>query len=523
MANSLIPIPSGSVPQFDELYVISDLHLGGPKDFQIFNSGEELKRLIEHLRTSSPGRQVALVINGDFVDFLAERPSKYFDPAGAVDKLKRIVGDDAFKDAFLELRSFTGTENRHLIIILGNHDLELALPWVRACLLDILAGDDPAARGRTTLAFDGAGFLCRVGGAEVLCVHGNEVDDWNVADYEVIRRFGREVVQGRPVESWIPNAGAQLVIDVMNDIKRDFPFVDLLKPETEGVLPTLLALAPDQQDKLSAITATARRLVWDKVRRITGFLGAEDGEAVRVEVPFGVSGMAPVRTGDAAGVARPRGQAAAGVLAAPGAGGFGSREHAADLLSEAERQFNAGVEPLALVGSSQAGEQLGSTGAFMKWWRGGKPSEVLREALSKLREDRSFDFDVEDATFQALDEQIGGEAEFVIAGHTHLERALPRKKGHGWYFNSGTWARLIKLERDVLDSADLFSGVYDAFKARSMRALDEFDKASLVIRRLTVVAVWAEGGRTSGELRRVSIEPDAPLLRPVEKTLFVKG
>jgi UDP-2,3-diacylglucosamine pyrophosphatase LpxH len=523
MANSLVPIPSSSIPQFEEVYVISDLHLGGPKDYQIFNSGEELKRLIEHLRVSSSDRQVALIINGDFVDFLAERPSKYFDPAGAVDKLKRIVGDDAFEEAFLELRRFTGTENRHLIINLGNHDLELALPWVRACLLEILAGNDAASRGRVTLAFDGAGFLCRVGGAEVLCVHGNEVDDWNVADYEVIRRFGREVVQGRPVESWIPNAGSQLVIDVMNDIKRDFPFVDLLKPETEGVIPTLLALAPDQHDKLSAITATARRLVWNKIRRATGFLGADDGEAVRVEAPFGVSGMAPVRSGDAAGVARPSGRAAAGVLAPARAGGLGSREHAESLLFEAEKQLNAGVEPLALVGNSLAGEQLGFTSAVMKWWRGGKPSEVLREALSELREDRSFDFDVEDATFQALDEQIGGEAEFVIAGHTHLERALPRKKGHGWYFNSGTWARLIKLERYVLDSPDLFSAVYEAFKAKSMRALDEFVKAQLVIHRLTVVAVWSEGGRTSGELRRVSLEPDAPLLRPVEKTLFVKG
>ena len=70
------------------------------------------------------------------------------------------------------------------------------------------------------LAFDGAGFLCRVGNATVLCVHGNEVDDWNITDYETIRRAGRDLQQGRSVEAWVPNAGTHLVIEVMNDIKK---------------------------------------------------------------------------------------------------------------------------------------------------------------------------------------------------------------------------------------------------------------------------------------------------------------
>src|SRR6266566_9563984 len=68
MAHTLLSIPADSVPQFDELYVISDLHLGGPSDFQIFNSGAELKRLIDYLCTISPDSKIALLINGDFVD-----------------------------------------------------------------------------------------------------------------------------------------------------------------------------------------------------------------------------------------------------------------------------------------------------------------------------------------------------------------------------------------------------------------------------------------------------------------------
>ncbi|MGI9106486.1 MAG: metallophosphoesterase, partial [Pyrinomonadaceae bacterium] len=275
MENRLLPIPTDSLPQFDELYVISDLHLGGEKGFQIFNSTDELKSLVEHLSALHPEKKVALLINGDFVDFLAEAPPQHFDPEHAVSKLDRIATDPAFAPVFKALRKFTGKKNRCLIINLGNHDLELALPWVQTFLLEVLSGDNEAARGRITLAFNGAGVLCRVGNAKVLCVHGNEVDDWNLADYETIRRFGREVQQGRLVADWVPNAGSRLVIEVMNQIKRDYPFVDLLKPERQGVIPTLLALAPDQSDKLRAINATARRLVWDKLRRATGFLGSQ--------------------------------------------------------------------------------------------------------------------------------------------------------------------------------------------------------------------------------------------------------
>lgn len=72
MTSTLMSIPPEGLPRFDELYVISDLHLGGLSGLQIFNSGGELSRLIDHLSLASPDKQIALVINGDFVDFLPE-------------------------------------------------------------------------------------------------------------------------------------------------------------------------------------------------------------------------------------------------------------------------------------------------------------------------------------------------------------------------------------------------------------------------------------------------------------------
>lgn len=506
MANTLLSIAAESFPQFEELYVISDLHLGGEAEHQMFNSGAVLARLINHLKTRLPTKKLALLINGDFVDFLAEPDARYFDPVGAVTKLNRIATEDpAFTAIFTALKDFANAKNRRLIINLGNHDLELALPWVRARLLELLTGGNEAAYARITLTFEGTGFPCRVGNATVLCVHGNEVDPWNVADYETIRRFGREVMHGRAVESWVPNAGSQLVIDVMNKVKWEYPFVDLLKPETEAAVPTLLALAPDQRDKLLGIVSMVRRGALDYVKMATGFLGAGAGDALRGR-------MAAATDILASGSFSPR-----------GAESFDREEYARMLLDDAEERFHRGVNPMTLVGEDASGRYLGWGSAFKKFIFGEDRSEVLREALSELDQDKSFDPTSEDATFHRLDEEVGDGFDFLIAGHTHLARALRRKKKYGWYFNSGTWARLIKLEERVLRDPEAFRRVFEVFGARSLEKLDAFPE--LVRRILTVVAIRADGGVTHGELMRANLSSDdgADILPPTPDYRFTNG
>ncbi|MEM7352564.1 MAG: metallophosphoesterase, partial [Acidobacteriota bacterium] len=262
--------------RFDEVHSVSDLHFGGTPGFQIFNLGATLAKLIDHLRQQPKGRQIALVINGDFVDFLAEAPSMPFDPEGAIAKLDRIAADPAFEPVFAALRRFTRTPDRHLVIALGNHDLELALPWVRERLVELLSVGRASARGRIVLSFDGAGFLCDIGGKRALFVHGNEVDTWNLCDYEHLRRIGRDLTQGNRVEDWNPNAGSRMVIEVMNGIKRDYPFIDLLKPETEAAVPMLLALDPKLAKKIPQVLKVVGRRTWDAGRRRAGFLSGDD-------------------------------------------------------------------------------------------------------------------------------------------------------------------------------------------------------------------------------------------------------
>ncbi len=82
----------------------------------------------------------------------------------------------------------------------------------------------------------------------MLCVHGNEVDGWNVVDYAQLSAVAD---QQRDAESlspprWEPNHGTRLVIHKMNRLKQslNYPFVDLLKPERAVALRILSLLEP---------------------------------------------------------------------------------------------------------------------------------------------------------------------------------------------------------------------------------------------------------------------------------------
>ncbi len=245
--------------------MVSDLHFGGRPGFQIFSQGETLAAFIRTLTPSSV-RQIGLVLNGDIVDFLAEEAPAYLDPLGAVSKLTRISRDPAFSMIWQALADFVAQPNRQLILVLGNHDVELALPPVRQWLLEHLTGEDAASRGRIIFALDGAGFACRVGDKRVLCLHGNEVDGWNVVDYAALLGVARALNRNESPPEWDANAGTRMVIDVMNPVKKQYPMVDLLKPESQAVVPILLTLDPSQLKKISKLLTVTRYLVKDKIR-----------------------------------------------------------------------------------------------------------------------------------------------------------------------------------------------------------------------------------------------------------------
>jgi len=452
--------------QFHELFVISDLHFGGDVGFQIFDSTSEMVALIKHIGALPATTNAALLINGDFIDFLAEKPQRHFDPDGANAKLDRIASDATFKPIFEALSDLLGIANRTLIINLGNHDLELAMPWVREHLVQILCGSEAAKRGRLQFHMDGTGVRCRVGASEVLVLHGNEFDAWNVADYHHLRTMARDLQFGKPVKDWEPNAGARLVIEVMNEIKRERPFVDLLKPEVAAVVKVLAMIEQRYVKKLTNLTGIKKRKM-DDVKRMQKDLLSVGARSKLISEP---------------------------------SANLTTEDQFFDALYEPDEA--RGVYKTALY---EDAKMLGIPGAIWQKLIGSSECEILRVALDGLHKDQSFAFDDADDTYKSATSAISAEIPFVLTGHTHLMRAIARPRGG--YFNSGTWARLIQVKPANLVDEQSFEPIYRALIAKTLPGIDAIQDQtghSVVQKICPVVHLQNQGDRVIGRLARVA-------------------
>ena len=112
------------LPRYDELHVISDLHMGGDRrDFQILRETARLAGYIRWVAGQRLDGQVALVLNGDIVDTLAEDTGGYIAVDNAVATVERIIRHASFADVWQALAEFVRTPKRTLVLAVGNHDL----------------------------------------------------------------------------------------------------------------------------------------------------------------------------------------------------------------------------------------------------------------------------------------------------------------------------------------------------------------------------------------------------------------
>jgi hypothetical protein len=89
---------------------------------------------------------------------------------------------------------------------------------------------------------------------------------------------------------------------------------------------------------------------------------------------------------------------------------------------------------------------------------------------------------------------------------------LRLKRGNGYYYNSGTWIRTLRLTEDVLDNQEAFEEiVWPALTAGTMAALDQAvipglggKKVPLLFDRTNVVQISAQGNSAVGQLLRVT-------------------
>src|SRR5580765_2247035 len=95
-----------ALPELDELYVVSDIHMGGDSGFQILRDGPRLGNLITKLAGIQPGRRVGLVLNGDVIDSLAEDIDGYIAMEDADQMMARLYRNATFEPVWEGLGAF---------------------------------------------------------------------------------------------------------------------------------------------------------------------------------------------------------------------------------------------------------------------------------------------------------------------------------------------------------------------------------------------------------------------------------
>lgn len=433
--------------QAREIFLISDLHLGGmqpisadPDDrgFRICTHGPDLARFVSALADKpSP---VELIVNGDMVDFLAEEDDGggwtafTSDQAAAVRKLDAIIDRErALFEAFGKLLE----RGHRLVILLGNHDLELTLPAVRRRLAERIG-----IRGNHDYQFiiDGEAYV--VGRA--LIEHGNRYDPYNVVDYDGLRRVRSLLSRNLPVPdeyAFEAPAGSHMVADVINPIKKEYRLIDLLKPENGAAIPILMALEPGYRKILTRVATLSlksrkHRMATPAMPSFAGDISATSGDSWR---PDGfASDISSAALPDALTTAMREAMGAdADVLLAAVAA---EPDFAGDISTFEGVDRALGMARMLLSSSKAAFDSR-------------LPS--LLAAVRALKSDTSMARDAECFTeyFEAATDLAKNGFDHVIFGHTHFARdvSLP---GGARYLNSGTWADLIHFPTDILNGTE---------------------------------------------------------------------
>ncbi len=392
------------------VYVVSDLHLGGAPDFRMCSEQgtARLAALFEHIsRQAGQGPRVELVIAGDIVDFLAVEDSGGGGTWSAFTKTEQHALEkleEIFESTGAVWSALAGCIRRGCIVtvMLGNHDIELSFPRLRRRLIEKLGG------GPIAFLYDNEAYT----NGKLLVEHGNRHDSWNTVDHDGLRRVRSVLSRNQKPGEFATQPGSELVVRVMNKIKQDYAWIDLLKPETGAAIPILAVLATGLWRKAGPAIVEAARAAWrDRVFRAdrmprddSGYVAGLDPEAPVVEPAFPDE----------------------------------------DILAWVEQNVPRDAD--GSIGALADIEERLLLAAMRKWGE---------------KDGRTFAIENEDERYlDAARTLAGGGYSVVIFGHTHLvKRIVLPGATPATYLNTGTWADLIRIPESTL------TGEVDAARA----------------------------------------------------------
>lgn len=402
----------------DDIIIISDIHLAVERGKGLFQADEQLASFLTWVREEVS--QCLLILNGDVLDFLVgQRPQVDIDADRACEQASDII--ERHTEVFDALERLVNTSCCELLFVGGNHDPELIFPTVQQTLERRLAGtcSHPAARWLV----NGEAVPIKVGAAKVIIEHGDQYDDWNYIDHEALRRLICLASRNVPYANvYKPPPGSRLVINRLNLLREEYPWIEMLQPLREGVIPLIWELVFDrlpreQQFGLAAgikeLSASTSRSVMNRLLRLL----------------------------------RPQ----------------------AEYWAEQDLRRQRFVEWHAELGNADT------------WGRSEKDRAKIIDRLHAVSAvDDFFDTGAPDGSLAAVSRLLEKGADLVVHGHTHSAKAY--RVDDGLYLNSGTWGQLMRLpESDAEDSAWAeFLGGLELGKAKMGFALPTFIRVSKV-------------------------------------------
>ncbi|HEY9282876.1 MAG TPA: metallophosphoesterase [Pyrinomonadaceae bacterium] len=386
--------------QVNDVIVISDVHLstkkgGAGKDGQeLFQADEALGQFLTWVLREAADSLV--VLNGDILDYLSISPgpeakTAVTDFLHLPERTRAIVEDHpAVFDALARLAA---SPRHQIVFTAGNHDPELIFPSVQQVIEKRLSNSASAPPLRWFV--QGDALALQVGAARTIVEHGDVLDAWNRVDRSAMRSAVSLASRGLlSHHRYQAPPGSRLVLDCLISLKQDYPWVELLKPETSTVPHLLRYYLPKER------LPEFKDALFSYIQAAKNHLVVQLCEEVGPHELF---------------------MEAAGELA--GAESDSALGHFRKLWNDLNRQATA-LRKNSLISR-------------------------LRQAAVK---DSFFDVAAADAgTYKVLSFLVGNGADLLIHGHTHsakaykvAARAADGDKD-GLYLNSGTWAQLMRL------------------------------------------------------------------------------